>query len=173
MKVKLFFLCVGAALVVLVLLPTFAERSNPLPPDLQEQMLRSSSFEVLALNHDPQWALGATNAGTNMLLNYVILGSVMITNRDLRHELVDDVSDDILKANHGHSTCILEPRHGIRCIDGTNSILMAICYHCGDVVVRRNGKDDGYLIKEDGQSPISKEIFKKIFQEAGVKEDAN
>ncbi len=82
-------------------------------------------------------------------------------------------SKDISNAKHLQTACILEPRHGIRCIDGSNSVLIAICYRCGDVVLERNGKDDDYSIKMDGTlfSPASKRLFEKVFREAGIRTD--
>ncbi len=132
---------------------------------------------MLALNHlSVRHALAIyghveTNSGT--LLDYPILGSVQITNQDLIHELVMAVSYDIGHAFHPATLCGLEPRHGIRCTDGTNSILIAICYQCGEVVVQDNGTKSDYLIKDNWQSPASRQAFEKIFKQYGIKEDAN
>jgi hypothetical protein len=173
MKRKWIILIVVVFLAALVLLSGTFFGSTPLPADLREKLVCAASFEALALNHIPLSELGLTNADTNMLMGYAILGSVSITNQDLRQELVDAVSYDIRRAYHPPSSCMLEPRHGIRCTNGTNSILMAICYECGDVVVQENGMESGYLIKENRRSPASRLVFERLFHEANVKEDAN
>jgi hypothetical protein len=87
---------------------------------------------------------------------------------------VNAISQDMANANHPPSACILEPRHGIRCIDGSNSVLMAICYRCGDVVLERNGKEEYFLIKMDWGllSPASQRLFDKMFKETGIKTDS-
>jgi hypothetical protein len=107
------------------------------------------------------------------LLRYPILGRTNIDDPNLRRQLVDVVSKDIATANHAPTACVLEPHHGIRCVDGSNFIQIAICYRCGDVMVERNGTKEEFLIKKDDilLSPASKQLFDKIFREAGIKTD--
>jgi hypothetical protein len=164
-------------LVVVVLVWGLANgsKSPPLPDGLQNQLVLSSSFEALSLNPTTISVSDPEKSKTNMdtLIGYPILGSVKITDDKLRKELINSVCKDIAEPNHRQYACMLEPRHGIRCIEGTNSILMAICYTCGDVLVERNGKDEYYLIKMNKTllSPSSKQLFDKIFKSAGVKTD--
>ena len=171
MKRKLLFSVLIVVLVVIVWGLVVGNTSRPLANDLQAQLVHSASFEALALNPIPISDSDRSGDKTNTLLGYPILGLVKIDDQNLRQELVSVISKDIAKANHPPTACILEPRHGIRCVDGSNSVLIAICYRCGDVVLEQNGKDENYLIKMDGAllSPSSKKLFEKLFREAGVK----
>jgi hypothetical protein len=173
MKIKLLFLVLIVASVVIVW-NFIGNNSKPLASDLQKQLVHSANFEVLALNPVQIPISDRFDTNTNTLLGYPILGHMKITDESLRRELVSTISKDIAKPNHIPRACILEPREGIRCIDGSNSVQIAICYHCGDVWLERNGKDENYLIKMDGWllSPASKQLFEKIFKEAGIKTDA-
>jgi hypothetical protein len=177
MKVKLFILILTLVLMVIVWNLAVGSTSKSLSKDLQEQLVHSASFEVLALNPVPisdSDKFGTKfSTNTDTLLHYPILGHAKIDDQNLRRELVSMISKDIAKPNHLPRDCILEPRHGIRCIDGSNSVQIAICYHCGDVLLERNGKDEDYLIKMDGVllSPASKKLFEKVFREAGIKTD--
>ena len=150
-------------------------KSSPLPNGLQERLVGSSSFEALSLIPVPisESDKEATNA--DVVLGYHVLGTVKIDDRKMRQELVGAVGKDIAEANHPPSSCMLQPRHGIRCGDGSNAVIMLICYHCGDVLLEQNGKPESYLIKISGnlQSPGSMKLFEKIFKEAGVKTDSN
>ena len=171
MKRKLLFIVVILVSIVMVTYLVVGRKSQPLPKDLQEQLIHSASFEALSLNPEPILNSDKLSTNSDTLLRYPILGHVRIDDQNLRQELVNAVSKDIANANHLPTQCVLEPRHGIRCIDGSNSMLVAICYHCGDVVLSRNGKDEGYLIKMDKSLPDSKKLFQKIFQTAGFKSD--
>jgi hypothetical protein len=174
LKAKLLFLALIVVLIAVVWGLRIGNKSTskPLPNDLQEQLVHSASFEALSLSPIPD----SDNSGTNTdtLLRYPILGHVKIDDQNLRRELVNAISQDMANANHPPSACILEPRHGIRCIDGSNSVLMAICYRCGDVVLERNGKEEYFLIKMDWGllSPASQRLFDKMFKETGIKTDS-
>src|SRR5450432_953384 len=172
MKLKLFLIIPIVVLVLAVFIwDLVVGKSKPLTNVLQEQLIHSASFEVLALNPVPVDKTDSLGTNIETLLSYPILGSVKIDDQNLRREIVGAVSEDIANAKHLPTACVLDPRHGIRCIDGSNSVLMAICYRCGDVVLERNGSDEGYLIKMGGalRSPASKQLFDKLFREAGVK----
>src|SRR5207244_5629814 len=147
MKVKLLSFVLIVVLVVIVWNLISRNRSKPLANDLEEQLIHSASFEALALNPVPISDLNKLGTNTDTLLRYPILGHVKIDDQNPRQELVSAISKDIANANHLPTACILEPRHGIRCIDGSNSVLIVICYHCGDVVLERNGKNEGYSVK--------------------------
>lgn len=142
---------------------------------LQERLISSAAFEVLALN--PVIIPDSQPLPTNSdcVLRYPVVGRVSLSDLEKKRELVDLVSSDMAHANHPPYACMLEPRHGIRCGVGSNSMVMLICYHCGDVVLEHDGKSDAYLIKMDGglRIPASKRMFEKIFKEAGIKTDSN
>ena len=175
MKRKLFFLVLTAVVAVIVWSLFGRNRSEPLPNDLQEQLIRSASFEALSLDPVPVFDSDKIKTNSDKIFRYPVLGRVKIDDQNLRRELVVAISKDVAEANHPQFKCMLEPRHGVRCVDGSNTVLIAICYHCGDVVLARNGKNEDYLIKMNGVllSPASKELFEKIFKEAGIKASPN
>jgi len=171
-KAKLLVFVLIVVLVTIVWGLVIGNKSVPLPKDLQEQLIHSANLEVLSLNPVPLVNSDKSDSIANTLLRYPILGHVKINNQNLRLALVNAVSKDIANANHPPTACILAPHHGIHCIDGSNSVLIAICYRCGDVLLERNGKDENYLIKMDSLfPPDSKQLFEKIFKEAGIKTD--
>ena len=150
MKRKIFFLVLIVVLAVIVWGLINGNKSTPLSNDLQEQLVRSASFEALALNPVPIPDSDKLTTNSDTILRYPVLGHVKIDDQKLRRELVSAICKDVAEANHSPTACILEPRHGIRCVDGSNSVLIAICYRCGDVVLVKNGKNKDYLIKMDG-----------------------
>ncbi|MBW8865090.1 MAG: hypothetical protein JF609_09265 [Verrucomicrobia bacterium] len=171
-KIFLVFLIFGVALIAWQL--SSGNKSSPLPDGLQERFVGSSSFEALSLNPVLISESGEEATNADVVLGYRVLGTVKIDDRNMRRELVSAVGKDIADANHPPSSCILQPRHGIRCGDGSNAVVMLICYHCGEVLLDENGKSESYLIKTAGnlQSPASMKLFEKIFKEAGIKTDA-
>jgi hypothetical protein len=172
-KVFLLFLILGAVLIIGGLINRY--KSSPLSNELQERLIKSSSFEALALNPVPVPDSDKLTTNVDMALRYPVLGYVKIDNQKTKQELVIAVSKDIAKANHAPTACILEPRHGIRCGEGANAVIMLICYRCGDVVLEQNGKTEDYLIKMGGgfRSPDSMKLFEKIFKEAGIETGSN
>jgi hypothetical protein len=173
---RIILLLFWAAVVALIVWGLIeGNKSEPLSKELQERLVSSSSFEALALNHIPTPDSKKSATNVDYAMDYAVLGAVKIDDRMKRQEMVNMVAGDIAGANHPASACMLEPRHGIRCRDGTNTVLVLICYHCGDVEVEQNGKTEYYLIKTGGslRSPDSMKVFDNIFKEAGVKTDSN
>lgn len=175
MKRKILFLLLISIVALIVWGLINGNKSLPLSSEVRERLLTDSSFEVLAINPVavPDSELIATNA--DVVLRYLVLGRVKIDNQKTRQELVNAVGKDIAKANHPPTACILEPRHGIRVGDGTNTMVMLICYRCGDVVLEQNGKTKDYLIKMGSslRSPNSLKLFERILKQAGIKTDSN
>ena len=175
MKRKILFIVLLVVLVVIFLGLINGNKSTPLPSELAERLAHSANFEALALNPIPIRYTDKLVTNLDTILGYKVLGLAKIDDQKLKQELVNAISKDVAEANHARFKCMLEPRHGIRCVDGSNSVLMAICYHCGDVVVEQNKKEKYYLIKmgESLPSPASMELLEKIFTEAGIKTNRN
>ena len=124
--------------------PLAAQLNEAFPGDTRRILEHADSLSLLSLAPDrPTWENVTDRAGRHHQLplksvpgpdaDILVLGEVVIKSRQQRRQIIGSLYDSIARATIG-SACF-EPHHAIRTIRKGKSIVIVICFGCGNAYV--------------------------------------
>jgi hypothetical protein len=106
---------------------------------------------------------GVRTESKEQFLGYPLLGKVVITDPNKRHELMKALSDAISRRPEYSAKCFW-PRHAIRAVSAGKKLDYVICFECSNFEQFEGQQKIHY-------GPINKDVqplFDKVLQDAGV-----
>jgi hypothetical protein len=143
---------------------TAADWTNKIPDLARVALEKAEKFELLSLDPEPH-----RNRWPNYEFHaWRILGSMMVTNAEVRYDLVAALKKSVEENKNIGSSCF-NPRHGIRVIyDGKTNDLV-ICFQCLAVLVYQSDDDEKpkeFLIRDSAQSAQS--LFNRVLMKQKI-----
>jgi hypothetical protein len=116
-----------------------------------------AAFELFSL--DPSAAGGAAAS----FHDWQVLGSMPVTDRDLRGQLISALKK-ATAAGDGEAAACFHPRHGIRTVHDGRSVDLVICFECSSTRILVDGKPAGSFQLTASAQPV----FDGALRTAGV-----
>lgn len=152
------------------------DEENQLSADVWNVLEHADHYELISV--DPEFPQAMRNRGATRpveiasmptteattrpgtINGFTVLGTLSIIDAKTQGELNDALRQSMKDWPHMVSGCIFQPRHALRVTKGSDTVVILICFHCGDVQASFNGKSQGYLYVNSVTPPIFNDLLK-------------
>jgi hypothetical protein len=157
-------------LVTLILLISFKSEANELqiPPrfsaDDSHALVSSQEAILYSLDPTPPAFLEISPGKTETFHGWRVLGKIKLTGNLARIAALsfDEALDPEEKNAHSPGyhpmiyKCVIEPRHGLKIEAYGHKYDFVLCYHCGQMVMYRDGQETEYLADHGSAQALDK-----------------
>jgi hypothetical protein len=141
---------------------TAVESTNQIPNSARVALEKSEQFELLSIDPD----IYSNRRPNEEFQGHRILGSMMVTNAEVRSELVTALKKSVEESKGAVANCF-NPRHGIRVIFDEKTNDFVICFQCLQVATYENNRATaGFLISDSTQATES--LFNRVLMKRKI-----